>query len=89
MEEQPDEAVATAFSRAIQALEKMLTTLRRTARTAAGLRETAVARRLDELAGDVEQSLQGLRSRAAARRRSGSGSRSGSNSNSSARRNGQ
>ena len=82
MEEEPDEALATAFLRAIQALEKMLTTLRRTARAAAGLRETAVARRLDELAGDVEQNLQSLRARADARRR-------GTGSNSSARRNGQ
>jgi len=66
MEEQPDETLATAFERAIQALEKMLATLHRTARTAAQLQERGIARRLDELAGDVETSLRGLRSRASA-----------------------
>ena len=68
LEEDRDEVLATAFLRAIQALETMLGMLRRTARAAAGVRETAVARRLDELAGDVEQSLLRLRMRAAARR---------------------
>jgi hypothetical protein len=62
MEQQPDEARATAFVRAIQALEKMLATLRRSARAAAGLREAGIARHLDELARDVEHSLHGLRS---------------------------
>ena len=68
MQQLPDEAAATALGRAIQALEKMLVTLHRTARTAASLREIAVARRLDELADEVEQSLEGLRSRAVAGR---------------------
>ena len=68
MEEQRDEVLATAFLRAIQALESMRTTLRRGARTAAGLREAGIARHLDELARDVEHSLQGLRSFAAVSR---------------------
>jgi hypothetical protein len=67
MEDERDEALATALLRAIQALEKMLATLDRAARTAARLRETAVAYRLDALARDVEQSLESLRSRAAER----------------------
>jgi hypothetical protein len=66
MHEQPDEALATAFFRAIQALEKMLATLHRSARAAAGLRQIDIARRLDELARDAEHSLQSLRSVAAA-----------------------
>ena len=66
MDQPPGEPLGTAFERAIQALEKMLATLHRTARTAAHLQERGVARRLDELAGDVETSLRGLRSRAAA-----------------------
>jgi hypothetical protein len=66
MHEQPDEAVATAFFRAIQALEKMLATLRRSARAAANLHQIAIARRLDELARDAEHSLQSLRALAAA-----------------------
>ena len=78
MEEQPDEVLATAFFRAIQALETMLTTLQRTAHAAAGLREAGVARHLDELARDVERSLQGLRSLAGVSR-----------SNSASRRNGR
>jgi hypothetical protein len=78
MEQQPDEARATAFLRAIQALEKMLATLRRSARAAAGLREPGIARHLDELARDLEHSLHGLRSLAALDR-----------SNSTSRRNGR
>ena len=75
MEPQPEEAVAAAVLRAIQALEKMLATLHRTARAAARLRQIAVAHRLDELAADVEQSLYGLRSHAAGRRSRSSTSR--------------
>lgn len=65
MKEQPDEVLATAFLRAIQALEKMLATLQRSARAAAGLREIRIARHLAELARDTEHSLQSLRARAA------------------------
>jgi hypothetical protein len=67
MHEGGDDAVATAFFRAIQALENMLATLERTACATAGLREPCLARRLDELARDVEYSLHGLRSVAEAR----------------------
>jgi hypothetical protein len=48
----------------------MLASLRRTARAAAGARDGAIARRLDELALDVEASLHGLRAYAANRSRS-------------------
>jgi hypothetical protein len=61
MQEEREEVVATAFLRAIQALEKTLVTLQRTARCAGSLCEAGVARRVDDLAGDVEHSLQGLR----------------------------
>ena len=78
MEEQRDEVMATACLRAIQALEGMLTSLRQTARAAGGLRNRAIAQRLEQFACDVELSLHGLRAYAAARR-----------SNSASRRNGR
>ena len=77
MQEQPDEVLATARSRAIQALEKMLATLQRAARVAAGLRETGVARHLHELALEAEHSLQGLRTLAALDRSDGRSRRNG------------
>jgi hypothetical protein len=68
MQDQRDEVLTMAFFRAIQALEKMLATLQRSARAAAGLRETGIARNLDELAREAEHNLQSLRSLAAVTR---------------------
>ena len=77
MDQQRDEVLAAAFLRAIQALENMLTTLQKSARAAANLRETGIAHHLDDLAREAEHSLQGLRSLAALNRSDSTSRRNG------------